>query len=618
LDISLASDTTSNIHSSYSDIRRIDMVSGIQNISKSYSSLFLNAKIKIDTCINYYYLPSFSEHQSIKDLIIKLQKRGITLRCIIEITKGNIKYCKELAKLVKELRHLEGLRSNFTISESEYISLLGSSTLNEKKDKKITTEVIYSDTKSFIEEQQYLFDILWDKAIPAENQIKEIETNNFFIVKDENHTQQQTLELEQDIGLEEGIKIIRSPVKVQKLAFDLLKSAKDEILIIFSTANAFHRQEKAGSIKLLAEIASKKDNSVNIKIMTPIDDTLPDIKKELENIEIKEKVEEDKKEKIVRILKETNYKQQKSNKIEIRFIESQLQTTISILIVDKKYSLAVELKDDTKDTSIEAIGLATYSNSKSTVLSYVSMFETLWLQTELYDRLKLQDKIQREFINVAAHELRTPIQPIIAITDIIYSRSKEDREKQELLEIIMRNAKRLKRLTDDILDIAKIESQYLQIQKEWFSLEDVISSLVYQHKANLKEKEDDINLNFIIEEKNLFIKADKGRIIQVIDNLLCNAIKFTEGKAGGSITITARRTEDDSSIIVITKDTGIGIDKEILSRLFTKFATKSDKGTGLGLYISKKIVEAHGGKIWGKNNDFTDIGSEFGFIIPIE
>lgn len=594
------------------------MVSGIQNISKSYSSLFLNAKIKIDTCINYYYLPSFSEHQSIKDLIIKLQKRGITLRCIIEITKGNIKYCKELAKLVKELRHLEGLRSNFTISESEYISLLGSSTLNEKKDKKITTEVIYSDTKSFIEEQQYLFDILWDKAIPAENQIKEIETNNFFIVKDENHTQQQTLELEQDIGLEEGIKIIRNPVKVQKLAFDLLKSAKDEILIIFSTANAFHRQEKAGSIKLLAEIASKKDNSVNIKIMTPIDDTLPDIKKELENIEIKEKVEEDKKEKIVRILKETNYKQQKSNKIEIRFIESQLQTTISILIVDKKYSLAVELKDDTKDTSIEAIGLATYSNSKSTVLSYVSMFETLWLQTELYDRLKLQDKIQREFINVAAHELRTPIQPIITITDIIYSRSKEDREKQELLEIIMRNAKRLKRLTDDILDIAKIESQYLQIQKEWFSLEDVISSLVYQHKANLKEKEDDINLNFIIEEKNLFIKADKGRIIQVIDNLLCNAIKFTEGKAGGSITITARRTEDDSSIIVITKDTGIGIDKEILSRLFTKFATKSDKGTGLGLYISKKIVEAHGGKIWGKNNDFTGIGSEFGFIIPIE
>jgi signal transduction histidine kinase len=129
-----------------------------------------------------------------------------------------------------------------------------------------------------------------------------------------------------------------------------------------------------------------------------------------------------------------------------------------------------------------------------------------------------------------------------------------------------------------------------------------------------------INLNFIIEEKNLFIKADKGRITQVLDNLLCNAIKFTEGKASGSITITAKR-EDSNRIKVITKDTGTGINKEILSRLFTKFATKSDKGTGLGLYISKKIIEAHGGKIWGKNNNNDDdngIGAEFGFTLPIE
>lgn len=614
--MSLTSDSTSITHSSYSDVIRIDRMCKIQNIIKSQSQLFDNSKIQVDNCINYYYLPSFIEHEPIKESLIELQKRGIRLRCIIEITKDNIKYCKELVKLVKELRHLDGLKINFTVSESEYISF-GSSILNEKRGKKTTTEVIYSDIKSFIEEQQYLFDILWNKAIPAENKIKEMETNNIFIAKDENLTQQQTLELEQEIRLEEGIKIIRNTVEVQKLAFDLLKSAKDEILILFSTANAFHRQERAGSIKLLSEIASRKDNNVNIKIMTPFDDTLAKTKIELENIKIMEKVE-DKKENIVKLPKETNYKQQNSNQVEIRFIESQLQTTISILIVDKKYSLAVELKDDTKDTSLEAIGLATYSNSNSTVLSYVSMFETLWLQTESSERLKLHDRLQREFINVAAHELRTPIQPIIAITDIVYSRSKEDKEKRELLEIIMRNAKRLKRLTDDILDITKIESQSLQIQKEWFSIEDVISSLVSQHETNLKEMDNDINLTFIIEEKNLFIKADKGRIIQVIDNLLCNAIKFTEGKPDGRIIITAQRTDDNGSIIVITKDTGIGIDIEILSRLFTKFTTKSNKGTGLGLYISKKIIEAHGGKIWGKNNDYTGIGAEFGFILPIE
>ena len=353
--------------------------------------------------------------------------------------------------------------------------------------------------------------------------------------------------------------------------------------------------------------------------MTPIDDKLKDIKKELDIIETNEKVE-DKKEKIVDISREKSYKLQKSNRIQIRFIERQQQTTISILIVDRKYSLAVELKDDTKATTPEAIGLATYSNSKSTVLSYISMFETLWLQTELYDRLKVHDKIQKDFINVAAHELRTPIQPIIAITDIVYSQSKGDKENRELLEIILRNAKRLKRLTDDILDVARIESQSLQTQKEWFNLEDVIASLVSQYKTNIKKMDNTINFNFIREEKKLFIKADKGRITQVLDNLLCNAIRFTEGRASGNITITAKREENDS-IKVITKDTGIGIDKEILSRLFTKFTTKSDKGTGLGLYISKKIIEAHNGKIWGKNNENDDdngIGAEFGFILPIE
>jgi two-component system, OmpR family, sensor histidine kinase VicK len=744
----LASDTRSNIHSSHSDVQRINIVYGIQNIATTYSQLYLHAEIKIDNCINCYNLLSYFELESIKQSIIEAKSRGVLLRYLTEITKDNIKYCKEFAKIVDELRHLDGLKSNFVISESQYIAI----PILEKS--QLPTQIIYSNINPIVQQIQGVFNTFWYNAIPAEQKIKEIEEgeghygtkilenqeeiinkiihlaetssqllivssyggmqliyNNFLSsykkLLNENkkiegkgikwicNIEKQTLEIVKiflDMGMQirhvknlppmsfalgnreinatiekmehgkmvqslltsyeplyvkhflsifedlwnsgmdatnriieleegidlEGIKIIRNPVEVQKLAFDLLKSAEDEILIIFSTANAFHRQEKAGSIELLTEIASKK-GSINIKIMTPIDDKLKDIKKGLENIETNEKVKE-KKEKIVDISREKSYKLQKSNKIEIRFIESQQQTTISILIVDRKYCLAVELKDDTKATTYEAIGLATYSNSKSTVLSYISMFETLWLQTELYDRLKVHDKIQKDFINVAAHELRTPIQPIIAITDIIYSKSKGDKENRELLEIILRNAKRLKRLTDDILDVAKIESQSLQTQKEWFNLEDVIASLVSQYKTNIKEIDYIINLNFIREEKNLFIKADKGRITQVLDNLLCNAIRFTEGRENGSITITAKRERNDS-IKVITKDTGIGIDKEILSRLFTKFATKSDKGTGLGLYISKKIIEAHNGKIWGKNNDNDDengIGAEFGFILPIE
>ncbi len=266
----------------------------------------------------------------------------------------------------------------------------------------------------------------------------------------------------------------------------------------------------------------------------------------------------------------------------------------------------------------EAIGLATFSNSKSTVLSYVSMFETLWVQTELCDRLKKQDKIQKDFIDIAAHELRTPIQPIIAITELLYSQNKNE-DYQELLGVILRNAKRLKRLTEDLLDVAKIESNTLKLNKEMFNLEEVISGIIAQYKTDKKEIDNTIYLKFLPEEKDLYIEGDKGRISQVIDNLLCNSIKFTEGMSdrdsGGNITVIAKK-EGNDRIKVITKDTGTGINKEILSRLFTKFATKSDIGTGLGLYISKKIIEAHSGEIWGKNND-NGIGAEFGFVLPI-
>ena len=772
----MESNTTSNIHSSNSDVPRIDVVDGFQNLSKLYPKLFINAKIKIDNCISYDNLVSYFKLELVIKSIIEAKSRGIILRYITEITKDNIQYCKELAKIIDGLRHLDGIKSNFILSESEYISLLGSSSLTEKID---TKKIIYSNIKSFIEEQLYFFDILWNKSIPAELKIKEIE-HCISIAKTENLDKQKILEeeekkeiiginyeakilenpdeimkriihlvekssqlkivssfggmqliynnflnhykklldkykkgeskegikwvcniekqnlelvkiflnmgmqirhfknlppmsfalgdseinatiekmehgkmvqslltsneplyvehfnsifedlwnngidatdrvMELEQGIEaEDIKIIRNPIEVQNLAFDLIKSVKDEILIIFSTANAFHRQEKAGTIKLLTKIASEK--VINIKIITPIDEKLFKLKDKLENVEINEKVEEDENEKIADLPSEKNYKRQNFNNIEIRFIESQLQTTISLLIVDRKYSLAIELKDDTKDTTYGAIGLVTYSNSESTVLSYVSMFQSLWMQTELYNQLKAHEKMQKDFINVAAHELRTPIQPIIAITDIIYSQSKEDKEKQELLEIIMRNAKRLKRLTDDILDIAKIESQSLQMRKEWFNLENVISSLVSQYKTNIDLMDNAIDLNFIIKEKGLFINADKGRLTQVIDNLLCNAITFTKRKVNGCITITVNK-KDNNSITVIIKDTGIGIDKEILSRLFTKFTTKSDSGTGLGLYISKKIIEAHNGKIWGKNNDDGEdniIGAEFGFILPIE
>src|SRR5919202_446953 len=140
-------------------------------------------------------------------------------------------------------------------------------------------------------------------------------------------------------------------------------------------------------------------------------------------------------------------------------------------------SLVMELKDDTKSTFHEAIGLSTYSNSKAGVLSYVAIFENLWKQSELYEQLKTHDKMQKEFINIAAHELRTPMQPIIGLSEIVLSKTK-DEEQVKLFEVINRNAKRLQRLTEDILDVTKIESQSLNLKKEQFNLNQVISNAI--------------------------------------------------------------------------------------------------------------------------------------------
>jgi signal transduction histidine kinase len=313
------------------------------------------------------------------------------------------------------------------------------------------------------------------------------------------------------------------------------------------------------------------------------------------------------------------------HKINLRFIEPNLQTKVSLLIADRKFSLAIELKDDAAHKSYEAVGLATYSNSKPTVLSYVSIFENLWKQTELYEGLKEIDKLKDEFINIAAHELRTPIQPIIGLSGILRSQIK-DSKQQEFLDVIVRSAKRLQRLSEDILDVTRIESHNLMLRKEKFNLNEIISNTISDttNQVIVKEnKENNIKLEFTNsrdkgkgecgEQGNspAIIEADKGRISQVVSNLLANAVKFTnEG------TVKVATEKKDNEIVISIKDTGAGIDSEILPRLFTKFATTSTTGTGLGLFISKSIVEAHGGRIWAKNNS-DGKGATFYFSLPL-
>ncbi len=230
-----------------------------------------------------------------------------------------------------------------------------------------------------------------------------------------------------------------------------------------------------------------------------------------------------------------------------------------------------------------------------------------------YEQLKVHDKMQRDFINVAAHELRTPIQPILGLTDALRSKIK-DTEKQEILDVVIRNAKRLQRLTEDILDVTRIESHTLELQKKRFNLKDILSNLIQDYRSQIERKnnnEQDLKIEYESKDDTIFVHADTERITQVISNLINNSLKFTKS---GKISVTSEKK--DGHAIVSVKDTGTGIEPEIMPKLFSKFASKSYQGTGLGLFICKSIIEAHGGKIWAENKS-DGKGAAFAFSLPI-
>jgi two-component system, OmpR family, sensor histidine kinase VicK len=257
-----------------------------------------------------------------------IRRRGGKIRLITEITSENINYCKELMNMVDEFRHLDGIKGGLAVSEREFMA---TTVLQEAKP---LTQVIYSDVKEVVEQGQYIFDTLWNNsaAIPAKQRIKEVEYG----------------------AKREFIETIRDPADAQKLAFDLVKSASEEILIIFPTAKAFHRQEHQGLVQLLKEAASKREVKVRVVVGTDDDS----VKKEMDKLR-------------------SNHKT-----IDIQPLETPLQTKLLVIVIDKALSLTIEFKDD-KEDPYDAIGLTTYSNSDLTVLSYVSIFESLWIQREL-------------------------------------------------------------------------------------------------------------------------------------------------------------------------------------------------------------------------------------------
>jgi signal transduction histidine kinase len=590
---------------------RTEILIGPEVTTNQAWEFFSHVYKKLDGCASSAATPIVMT--LFRDAYKSMKRRGIKIRSVTDITKDNLTHCKDLMQYA-EVRHISHLIGNFGVSETEYI------VAPTMKEGQPLPKLIYSNSKEMVEQQQNIFDIFWSKAIPAEQRIKEIEEDRE----------------------EEFSEIINNPEKATEIYVNLAKSVKSSALLLLPSSKALIMEYELGIIDYLIQSSKTKD-ARDIRIICSINDDNAQIVKRL-------------------------YEEAPN----IGILNTTTNLATKVFVANDDTLFRAELSDPEADAFSKAFGFAIYSNSKPTVGAFKSFFELVWQSHEINEKLQEADKVQKEFINIAAHELRTPIVPILNLSELLYSNVKErqpelqEKEMLEMLEIILRNANRLHQLTEDILDVTRIESHTLKLRKERFNLNDLMLDVIEDYREQIANGNNG-NVKLMYEPANssssssnssngntsnsnssiILVEADRRRLAQVISNLLNNAIKFTkEGTVTVSTTTSSimkrkdagRDTgegeegggaggEKEEEVVIAVKDTGTGIDPELMPRLFTKFATKSYQGTGLGLFISKSIIEAHGGKMWAENNNNNNNnnysknrkheGATFYFTLPV-
>ena len=567
---------------------------GVEDIISKSLKLMSGAKCTFDLCTDATGPGVTMCVPSMKMGYAEMGRRGVKIRHITAVNKDNLEETVEFMK-IGQVRHMDGIVGNFIVADgTDYAG--ATTTENEE-----TPKLLVSNVSFFVKQQQYFFDLLWAKAIPAEQRIREIQE-----------------------GKEpEKTEIIQDTKKSIQRAFDIMNYTEKELLIIFATPRTFSLAMTTEAARVYREMS---DHGINIKILVP-----------------KGNAKGGSTEGAIAKLKQT------APNIDLRISDSGMNTRITILVSDRKRFMSWELKDDTLDDPYLAGGVATYSNIESLATSYATIFENLWLITEFAEnlratnaKLEANEKAMREFIDIAAHELRTPIQPILGLAETLQHATNRAEQKR-LLKVIAKNAQRLERLAEDILDVARVESSRgLILSKEKTDLYRLVNTVANDFRRGLNnnnaiivstvyDNEEQDNGSTIIKNESekkrqhcqFFVQADPGRLTQVISNLLSNAIKFSQDSNSGKIMIkigtlsTPNADNKKGKIVGVSiTDHGQGIDPEIFPELFERFASNSEKGTGLGLYLSKKIVEAHGGKIWAENNS-NGTGATFTFTLPI-
>jgi two-component system, OmpR family, sensor histidine kinase VicK len=543
---------------------KTEVLYGEENIMNTISQ-FLSNDDRIDACGDSN-APAFvlKAYRKLMENA-KKEQGGIRLRFLTDINRENISYCKELMKIAEVVRHIEGIKANFAVRTSDYI---GIATSNPELQPSIQSHIIYSNVRGIIEQQQYLFNSLWEKSIRAEQRIEEIEK-----------------------GVQaEFFEIINDNKRISEILTDLAKSVVNEVVLLLPNDKALMRIDKLGVIDSL--LKASRSGAI-IKIICPLSEENKRIQKKIFNASPN-----------VRLIDGSNSQH-------------------GLYIIDSLKFLRVELVKPEAESFLEAIGFAIYSNNKRSADLYRWMFELLWNERIINLESKKSNQMQKEFMNVAAHELRTPIQPIVGLAHLLrfekdYMKGKE----QESLDIIIRNAERLQRLAENILDASRIESQRLTLRKVKFKLDDLLSNIVHTYYKegmnSVASKKGDVSVLFEPPNENIVVEADKERISQVVRNILSNALEFTNE---GNVLVTLRKErqqeKERAQIAVVTvADTGCGIDSAVMPKIFEKFVTRSDKGTGLGLFVSKSIIQAHEGEIWVQNNTKGQKGATFCFTLP--
>ncbi len=534
-------------------LEKTEVIFGVENTTTLINNFISNAKLKIDICLDATGPSLVANVKEFETGLNQSKRKNTKNRFLTEVTKDNLSFCKILSKFV-EIRHLDEIKGNFSITESEYIStpiLIG---------KQPISELIYSNVKKIVEQQQYIFDILWNKSIPLVKKIKEVEE-----------------------GIEiEFVEVIDDPIRARDLYIKSLESSKGELLLFIPLHMLFIIQREIEFIKIINRF--KIGSSIEVKILVTPRTELIKINQDIDRFLLYGGI----------------------NNIAIRTLEKDLEVKslerTAIAIIDRKISLVLELKDNSIDSFENTIVFSIYSNNKTFVTSYIAIFESLWRYIELFKQFKeidknfkfqesnlenqieqktqnllkinknlevlhkkvlkekralkksnwelvTTDKVKNEFISMMSHELRTPLVPIKGYTEMLLKTGLlgELNEKQiKAIQIIHRNVKKQESLVEDMLDCTKLEMGQLKLSKKDVIVSDLFTNIINDSKSILEEKQISILVKINTKLINK-IYCDEKRIEQVFSNLIKNSIDFVPEK-GGEILLMVEEEEEEEMI----------------------------------------------------------------------